>query len=156
MLYRTISDEGFSLTLKIEINSREHFTVLGLENYPFESNSSWSSGKVDIRTYKMAELLGTKMRALYQRRKGRDLYDLYTALITLPDLDIDDLIKCFIIYTDFVGAKISKSVFLANMELKPKNEEFRQDIIPLLPRIGSLFDADLAYDLVREKLIEKL
>ena len=29
-----------------------------------------------IQTYQLDELLGTKVRALYQRKKGRDLFDL--------------------------------------------------------------------------------
>jgi predicted nucleotidyltransferase component of viral defense system len=33
------------------------------------------------------ELLGAKLRALYQRKKGRDLYDLWLALTTLS---VDD------------------------------------------------------------------
>ena len=33
------------------------------------------SGKCEITTYSLNELLGTKLRALYQRKKGRDLFD---------------------------------------------------------------------------------
>lgn len=156
LLYRMEGEDGNKLVLKVEINSREHFSVLGYQDYPFESHSSYASGNVIIKSYKMEELLGTKTRAVYQRRKGRDLFDLYTALTTMPDLNIDDILKCFVIYTDFVGTKISKSAFLANMELKLKNEEFGKDIIPLLPRYAQSYDQDIAFELVREKLIERL
>ncbi len=58
------------LRLKVEINSREHFTVHGLRNHHFEVNSRWFSGSAEIRTYHLDELLGTKLRALYNERKA--------------------------------------------------------------------------------------
>lgn len=134
LVYRVLSDEGFPLKLKVEINSREHFSVLGFQDYPLTCNSSWTSGTVMIRTFKIEELLGTKMRALYQRRKGRDLYDLYVAFRTLPNLDRQAILHCFAKYIAFEGSFISKTLFLENMSLKLQNKEFRDDIIPLLPR----------------------
>lgn len=68
------------LRLKIEINCREHFAELGWEKKDFSVQSNWFKGSCSLTTYKLEELLGTKIRALYQRRKGRDLYDLYQAL----------------------------------------------------------------------------
>ena len=46
------------------------------------------------------EMLGTKLRALYQRKKGRDLFDLFHALTNL-DLDTSALIKCYKEYMAF-------------------------------------------------------
>ena len=57
------------LRIKIEINTREHFTVFGVNRVPFLMASPWWSGTCDVPTYTLEELLGTKMRALYQRRK---------------------------------------------------------------------------------------
>ncbi|MFX8254406.1 nucleotidyl transferase AbiEii/AbiGii toxin family protein, partial [Acinetobacter baumannii] len=68
------------MRLKVEINTREHFTHHGLQRVPFAVNSRWFEGSCDINTYDLDELLGTKLRALYQRRKGRDLFDIATAL----------------------------------------------------------------------------
>jgi len=39
-------------------------------------------------------MIGTKIRALYQRRKGRDLYDLYKALV-FANLNIEQVITCY-------------------------------------------------------------
>lgn len=36
-----------------------------------------------MRTFQIEEILATKLRALYARRKGRDLYDLWLALTEL-------------------------------------------------------------------------
>ena len=38
--------------------------------------SRWFTGAAKVLTYDLDELLGTKLRALYQRKKGRDLFDL--------------------------------------------------------------------------------
>jgi len=71
LTYRAASEEGVQLKLKVEINSREHFTVLGFEKRVFALDSRWFSGSASILTYHLDELLGTKVRALYQRKKIR-------------------------------------------------------------------------------------
>ena len=68
------------LRLKVEINTREHFAVVGFKEIPFEVKSRWYKGSCPILSYELNELLGTKLRALYQRSKGRDLFDLAIAL----------------------------------------------------------------------------
>ena len=55
--------------LKLEVNTREHFSVLGFTSRSFSVENGWFSGSTEITTYHIDELLGTKMRALYQRRK---------------------------------------------------------------------------------------
>ena len=67
------------MKLKIEINTREHFNVLGIKPVNLQMDNGWFSGNCNIPTYELEELLGTKLRALYQRRKSRDLFDLYWA-----------------------------------------------------------------------------
>ena len=81
-IYRFASEDAPSwrLRLKVEISSREHYSVLGLVKVPFSVSSRWFRGEADVLTYELDELLATKLRALYQRRKGRDLFDLATAL----------------------------------------------------------------------------
>jgi len=73
------------LKLKVEINSREHFAVYGFKRIPFRIVSRWFEGSCEINSYELDELLGTKMRALYQRKQGRDIFDLATALTGLID-----------------------------------------------------------------------
>ena len=65
--------------LKIEINTREHEPVFGLTARPLSVDSRWFKGSTEVTTYSLGELLATKLRALYQRKKERDLYDLFTA-----------------------------------------------------------------------------
>ena len=72
LLYRfeSTSQPVQRMRLKLEINSREHFSVLGMEKRRFDVSSPWFSASASILTYDLDELLGTKLRALYQRKKG--------------------------------------------------------------------------------------
>src|SRR5277367_5505042 len=117
-----MSDDGFPIKLKFEINTREHFSVIGFQKYQFSSVSSWAPGSVFITTYAIEELLGTKMRALYQRRKGRDLFDLYVALTILPDIDTKLIVRCFLEYIAHSGLHVSKESFITNVEKKLENK----------------------------------
>lgn len=83
-----------SLRLKVETNCREHFAILGWEKKSFEVTSGWFNGKCALTTYQLEELLGTKLRALFQRRKGRDLYALWKALKS-ADVNPDLIIQCY-------------------------------------------------------------
>lgn len=143
------------IRLKIEINCFEHFNELGLVKVPFEVNNSWFSGWCEITTYKLNELLGTKLRALYQRRKGRDLFDLYIAL-TKADINAEEIVRCYHRYIGFNTAHPpTKKQFLLNMEEKMTDEEFLGDTAMLLrPELN--FDAGIAYSLVQKELINKI
>jgi hypothetical protein len=68
------------MRMKVEINTREHFTSHGYVTRRMNVANPWFSGHADVTTFSLPELLGTKLRALYQRKKGRDLYDLDVAL----------------------------------------------------------------------------
>lgn len=144
------------LRLKVETNCREHFSVLGLAKIPFKVDSSWFKGSCNITTYQLEELLGTKLRALYQRRKGRDLYDLYKAFSLNEGLNTDKLIKCYLEYMKFsVGNFPSQKQFIDNMELKMKDSEFRGDITALL-RPTEKYDQGIAYENIRTKILMNL
>jgi len=70
LTYRMTAESGLPLKLKVEINSREHFTVLGLEKRKLEIQSRWFSGSAMITTYQLEELPGTKMRACINAKKA--------------------------------------------------------------------------------------
>lgn len=145
-----------SLRLKIETNCREHFTVLGWEKKPFEVKSSWFNGECNLITYQLEELLGTKLRALYQRRKGRDLYDLWKALTT-SNLNPDLLIKCYKEYMNFSLEKPipSKKEFLMNIEAKKIDTDFLGDTAALL-RPDEKYNHEEAFKIVIDTLIERM
>jgi len=145
---------SIKLRLKVETNTREHFTVLGLQQFPFEVKSSWFEGSCNLTTYRLEELLGTKLRALYQRRKGRDLYDMYIALTQKHDLNIDALIQSYREYMQFsVDRPPTQREYLLNMEAKMNDPEFLGDITALL-RPDVPYNAQEAYEIVKTRLIE--
>lgn len=144
-----------NLRLKIEINCREHFNILGINEVPFAVNNSWYTGQCNICTYQLEELLGTKLRALYQRSKGRDLFDLYWALSD-QIIDKEKLITCYKEYIKFVvGKPPTAKQFLLNMEEKMNDQEFEKDIFAIL-RPGVKYDHHKAYEFVKTELLEKI
>lgn len=60
------------------------------------------------------ELLGTKLRALYQRSKGRDLFDLAVALDD-SKADINAIIEAFVMYMDHGGHHAARTQFQENL-----------------------------------------
>lgn len=141
--------------LKVEINCKEHFNVLPMQEIPFSVSNKWHQGECNVLTYQLDELVGTKLRALYQRRKGRDLYDLYKALTT-RELNIDNVLKCYNQYMDFVVSHIpTYKEFVINMEAKMQDEEFLCDTQQLL-RSDEEYNPHKGYEAVRSLLIDRL
>jgi predicted nucleotidyltransferase component of viral defense system len=58
----------------------------------------WFSGSADISTFSTEEVLATKLRALLQRNKGRDLVDLSHALELFPKLNTQRTADMFVEY----------------------------------------------------------
>lgn len=145
------------LRLKIETNCREHIVEMGWEQKAFAVNSDWFKGECNITTYKIEELLGTKFRALYQRRKGRDLYDLHKVISTMK-VDTQAIVNCFKTYIKFSTSKIpSQKEFIENMEAKIKNENFIGDITALLRTDEKeKYNQQEAYELIKAELISKI
>lgn len=137
--------------LKVEINTREHFSVVGLQRRAFEVDSRWWNGSAVISTYALEELLGTKLRALYQRKKGRDLFDLWT-VPRQAQVDPSAVVECFSRYVANEGLSISQAQFEANLQEKLKDPVFCRDVEPLLatgaewnlPEAGDYVLAELA------------
>lgn len=142
------------LRLKIEINTREHFAVLGWQHRQLVVENPWFNGRAEVTTYELDELLGTKLRALYQRRKGRDLFDLWLCL-SRTMLDPQRVITCFTEYLNRQGHSVSRAEFERNLHDKENAPAFLHDIRPLL-RADVQYDAQTAMQAVREVLIEEL
>ena len=120
------------LKLKVEINTREHFSVLGLHSIEYSIDSLWFKSIARIQTYKIEELLGTKLRALYQRKKGRDLFDLSEAIARIPTLNPKEVLECFNQYLTHDGTSISRAEFEANLSEKIGDPIFLADVPKLL------------------------
>ena len=156
LIYRVQSEgpQSLPIRLKIEINSREHFSVLGFAKRPFAVDSRWFSGSTSILTYPLDELVGTKMRALYQRKKGRDLFDLWLAQ-DRATVDADRVVKCFRRYMDHSMLKVSRAEFERNLDEKLSDGRFHEDIAPLLAP-DCEWDVSDAGRYVRDELLTRL
>lgn len=133
LVYRFSSEDPqpLPLRLKVEINSREHFTVFGLQTRRFEVGSRWFAGAASIQTFELDEMLGTKLRALYQRKKSRDLFDLWWAAHRAP-VALDRVVHCFQRYLEHDGRTVSRAELEANLQRKMSDRSFAADIQPLL------------------------
>ncbi|AVP87930.1 hypothetical protein phytr_10020 [Candidatus Phycorickettsia trachydisci] len=154
LIYPYQSVDGSIAKLKIEINTTEHFQVLPLQFEPFSFKSNWFEGACEIITYQLVELMATKLRALYQRRKGRDLFDIW---YVFKDnlVDIGQVLDIFQRYCFKDGIIISKELFLKNMELKKLNEDFRVDMKTLLP-LNIKWDFEVSFNFVINKIIDNI
>ena len=144
------------LRLKVEINCYEHFNVLGLLKVPFAVRNSWFSGSCHITTYALDELVGTKLRALYQRKKGRDLFDLQCALRS-GKLDVDRVMQSYGRYMEFVVDKLpTYRQYVQNMELKMRDSEFLNDMNQLVRTDAPRYDPLAAYEQVKTAFIDRM
>jgi predicted nucleotidyltransferase component of viral defense system len=142
------------MRLKVEINTREHDSVHALRFQEMTISNPWFSGSAPILTYAPTELLGTKLRALYQRKKGRDLFDLWQALTEL-EVNDEDIVTVFGEYLKRKGLRVTRAQFERNLAQKERMAEFFGDVLPLLPS-GTTYEPADALKLVRQRLIERL
>ena len=156
LVYRVDSEDAppLKLRLKVEINTREHFTELGVVRVPFRVDNPWFTGVADAATYALDELLCTKLRALYQRKKGRDLFDLWHAL-EMGRLNPTVLVSCLQRYLAEEGRTVTRAQFEENLAGKRVDPDFRDDVGPLL-RSGFSWDFEAALDAVLHKLVALL
>ncbi len=124
---------GVPIRLKIEINTRETQAFDGPASLPLEIVNPWFSGEAAISTFSREEMLATKLRALLQHAKGRDLYDLAHALAVFEDLDVDRVVEILGRYLDLSGQAISRAQAQERMFAKLANPRFLRDMRPLLP-----------------------
>lgn len=149
-------DTGEVLNLKVEINTREHASLFGLVETPFVMHSDWHQAEAGIATFAPEELFGTKLRALLQRRKNRDLFDLDHGLEQLG-LDPGRVIAAFEHYLAQEETVITRAQAEQRM-LEKLTRSLTEDIAPLLPAGVRFDDADAirAFERVWRGLIARI
>lgn len=147
-------NESYPMRVKIEINTEEHLCLKGFNILDYQVQSRWFFGKTKIITYQLEELLATKLKGLYQRKKGRDLFDMWLALKNL-NIDIQEMVKTFHGYLEHDGTKISRAQFEENLIRKLSDINFCNDIRPLL-RENDNWDIKEAFALVQNNIFPHL
>lgn len=143
---------GQTRRIKIEINTHEHFG--SVVERPFSVISGPLTAAVAIPTYALAELLATKLRALYQRRKGRDLFDLWYAS-ERATIAPREIVRLFGVYMARAGLAVpSHASFERNLGAKASSGAF-VEVTPLL-RPGVAWDPTIALEWLRDALLPLL
>jgi hypothetical protein len=95
-------------------------------------------------------------RALYQKKKRRDLYDLFKALKSIYSLSTEKIIQVFLDYMKHEVTDIpSKESYLKNLEDKMKDPEFLGDTTALR-RPDETYDPNEEFDLLKKEIIERM
>jgi predicted nucleotidyltransferase component of viral defense system len=152
IFFRARAADGGQIRIKIEINTHERAPVEPLEGVQFAVDSPYWSGSATVQTFSTNELVATKIRALYQRRKGRDLFDLWLALSNLG-LAGDQLVTTFSPYRP-EGMTAGRAE--ENLRAKLADEGFRTDLEPLVGSWPSSYDIDEAGELLVTEVLRKL
>ena len=143
------------IRVKIEINTRETTPRFDHVRLPLRIDNPWFAAQAHVQTFELVELLGTKLRALYQRRKGRDLFDLWLGLTRL-EVASHQVIAAFHHYLELTGTEISRADFERNLADKLNHRGFRADLDQLLAEPPAGYDIDVAAALVQERLVALL
>lgn len=103
-------------------------------------------------TFQPAELVATKIRALYQRSKGRDLFDLWLALDHLG-LEPDHILAAF---GQYRPGGLTAARAQANLDRKLDDATFRHDLDPLVTPWPAGYDVHTAAELISTSLLGRL
>ena len=144
---------GANIRIKIEINMDEGDSLFGIVKRDYAVESRWWSGQAEVPTYRAEELLGTKFRALYQRDKGRDLFDLWLGLTELTQ-EYDAIIATL---DHHMGDRVfSYRQFVRNIDAKLAKRDFSADLEALVTLIPDEFTDVGAVELVKRELAMRL
>ena len=122
-----------TLDIVIEANVTERKPHRSVVEIPFSFPFRGQSIHARIKGYDIHEMLGTKMRAMFQRKRGRDLFDLYWALTqSQSPVDPAAIIASFQHYLKQEGTNASRAEFVGILETHLKDRGFCSDMQPLL------------------------
>ena len=154
----SVMQAGRQLTIEVEANVTERTPYLPVQRLPFAVGFRGRAVSTELVSYNLNEMLATKMRALFQRRKGRDLCDLYWALSGHPasSVSVIDLLDAFEHYLRAEGVRVPRDRFIAHLrECLADRVGFAADMIPLL-RPGLAYDPVMAGAFIEQHLLELL
>lgn len=152
VMWRFAFTDGVPGKIKLEINTFERSPMMELTTRRHAVESPFYSGAADIPTFQPEELVATKLRALYQRKKGRDLYDLWLAL-TVLELDPGKIVAA---YPAYRPEGVNGEDVEGNLRLKLTDSEFRTDVLAMIRADAPAYDPDAAGELVASELLSRI
>jgi predicted nucleotidyltransferase component of viral defense system len=152
----SIIEPGRTLDIVVEANVTERKPHRAVVEIPFSFPFRDKTVQARIKGYDIHEMLGTKMRAMFQRKRGRDLFDLYWALMkSAKPVDPAAIIESFQHYMKQEGTKASRAEFIAILDAHLKDRGFCSDM-ELLLRHGITYDPQAAGNYVKTHLLNLL
>lgn len=153
MRFEAPGEGGGRMRVKIETNIAETAARYPRERLAYAVGSPWFSGEAQVGTFHIDELVATKLRALYQRKKGRDLFDLWHVLVALP-VDDERIVEA-------LGHYLRDEVFsfrelALNLRAKLRDPDFAADLSALVVRTPDGYALEVAADTVMERLGSRL
>ena len=150
VMWRFTFADGVPGKIKLEINTFERSPMMNLTAREHSVENPFYTGSAFVPTFAPEELVATKLRALYQRKKGRDLYDLWLAL-TVLELDPEKIASA---YPAYRPDGVTGEDVLANLRLKLQDPEFLDDVCAMVKVGAPDYDPDAAGELVAAKLLQ--
>lgn len=142
---RTTFASGAPMSVKVEINTFERSPARPIITRRYQVDSPWFAGAAEVLTFELAELVATKIRALFQRKKGRDLFDLWLA-VRHAGLTPEQIAACFEPYRP---AGWSAARALANLDDKLGEHDFTTDLSALVGEMPSAYTVEDAAAVAR-------
>jgi predicted nucleotidyltransferase component of viral defense system len=152
----SLTEPGKSLEVVVEANVTERTPYRPVMKIPFEFPFRDSVVRTQVNGYDIHEMLGTKLRALFQRRRGRDLFDLYWALTRAkPAVIPAKIIESFQHYLKWEGSVAGRAEFVALLDAHLADRGFCSDTNSLL-RVGITYDPQSAGSYIKTNLLSLL
>jgi hypothetical protein len=152
----SIIEPGRMLDIVVEANVTERKPHRAVVAIPFSFPFRDKPVETRIKSYDIHEMFGTKMRAMFQRKCGRDLFDLYWAMTkSAKPVDPAAIIESFQHYMKQEGTTAGRAEFVAILDAHLKDRGFCSDTEPLL-RSGITYDPQLAGRYVKANLLSLL
>jgi predicted nucleotidyltransferase component of viral defense system len=152
----SIIEPGRMLDIVVEANVTERKPHRAAVEIPFSFPFRDKTVQTRVKGYDIHEMLGTKMRAMFQRKRGRDLFDLYWALTKSPTpVDPSEIIESFQHYMKQEGTTAARAEFIEILEAHLKDRGFCSDKGPLL-RTGMIYTPQTAGRYVKANLLKLL
>lgn len=149
--YRTVG--GTPQNFKLEISHVERFPILE----PVEKQLETSEGRFGISTYQLEELTATKLRALFERLKGRDIYDLYFVSELKPRPEAISTRKLFLYYFYRSKKVFNPKVYFRNLDEKYKSGRYIDDVSKFVkPTVQFSFKAATEHVISYYSFLEEL
>ena len=159
--YRPTISQQQEATLKIEVNCNERTPFFGIVELPFPSPLPLVP-QATLKSYDIDEMLGTKMRALLQRKQGRDLFDLWWAWDRSSagraafTIQPDRVVAAFNDYMTREGTTVFREEYTKELDSKMTLTRFLHDMDGML-RLGvPPYDIAAARQIVQATFIDRL